>query len=85
MVQNDRMEPAATARQRMAGKGGTGEFVCFWLSVVLIGPKQHHVYICHLFFVPRRTVPTHIFGLPRPPLPLPLSPARTSLQVGRTR
>lgn len=60
---------------------GTGEFVCFWLSVVLIGPKQHHVYICHCF-----SFLAELFrriSLVCPGLPLPLSPARTSLQLGR--
>lgn len=50
----------------------TGDLGVFWLSMVLIGPKQCHV-IFVIVFVPRRTVPAHVFGLPPtcPPIPLP--------------
>lgn len=67
---DDGTEPSSIARQRWEGDGKS---CVFWLSMVLIGPKQHHV-IFVIVFVPRRTVPTHVFGLPHlhlPPRPLP--------------
>lgn len=56
----------------------------FWLSMVLIGPKQHHVIFVICFSFLAELFRLHVFRLPGlSTFPPPLFPARTSLQVGQ--